>query len=189
MEPPGAARAVRVDGGGSAAAAGRAGGRQGRPGPQGAGLLRAAGALGGWGGRLAGAGLAALRRRPPGQRAHDPVSRLVLRQAGGGGQDGAAAGLGQRRLARQQGSPRLDPAAQPPGQAHRRRGADRELLPAGQEPLAQPHRAQVGAQQAPRGRAGAAAAGRRVDRARLRRLRLPARTSPQRVPTCGLILH
>ena len=64
-------------------------------------------------GRLAGADLAALRGRPPGQRHHHRVPGLVLRQAPGCREGGAAAGLGQRLLARQPGRPRLDPRPQP----------------------------------------------------------------------------
>ena len=55
--------------------------------------------------------------RPARQRDHHPVPGLVLPQAGGAGRAGVGADLGQRLLARQQGRARLDPDAQPRGQA------------------------------------------------------------------------
>jgi hypothetical protein len=54
----------------------------------------------------------------------------------------------QRFLARQQASAGPDPRPQSAGQAPRDGRAHRLVLPAGQEPVAQPHRAQVGPCQA-----------------------------------------
>src|SRR5215207_7854843 len=51
----------------------------------------------------------------------------VLRAAGRRRQDGPAAGLGQRRLAPEQGSPRLDRRPQPAGARHGKRRAARAL--------------------------------------------------------------
>src|SRR5215472_12401591 len=88
-----------------AVAAGGADGRADRRGPEGPGLLWTVGALGPADRRVARKHLAALYQRAAGERPDDRLSGLVLRPAGGGGQGGVAAGVGQRALACQQGGP------------------------------------------------------------------------------------
>ncbi len=114
----------------------------------------------------------------PGERDHDAVPRLVLRTVGGTGENGVAAGLGQCQLACQQGSAGVDRAPQSEGQARRGGDTDRVVFPAGEEPVAQPDRAEVDARQAVDRRTGAIADDRRDRGARLRMVRLSARTAP-----------
>ena len=57
---------------------------------------------------------------PPGQPGDRGLPGLGLRPAGGRGEAGAAADLGQRLLARQRPGPGLDQGAQPPGEGRGR---------------------------------------------------------------------
>ena len=67
-----------------------------------------------------------------------------LEEMGKDGQEGSAAHLGQRLLARLQGGQAMAREAQPPRQGERRRGEDRQLPASEAEPVAERHRAEVG---------------------------------------------
>ena len=95
VEPAGLAGDARLGRREPPAAAGRAGGAEGRPGPEGAVVLRAV--AGGHG-----PDAAAVRVGPAGQPGDRGLPGLGLRAVGGGGEEGVAAGVGQRGLARQQ---------------------------------------------------------------------------------------
>ena len=147
VEPPGAARPARLGGRRPAAAAGRAGGRQGRPGPQGAGLLRRCCCR-----RPTEVWLRFVDGRPVSAR-DDRVPGLVLPAAGGARARRRCCWSGTTPLACQQGVRAWVRAHNRRVKAGGQRRAAHRLPAADQEPLAQPDRAQVGPRQAPGRRA------------------------------------
>src|SRR5262249_39589468 len=127
-------------------APGRAGGTQGRPGPQGAVVLRAVAG----GHRRA---VAAVGEGPAGRPVEGGLPGLGVPGFEGRGEAGFVADRGQPLRARQSGGAGVDKDPQPPGQGGRGR-AGRGLLPAGEEPVAQPDRAEVGEREEGDRRAG-----------------------------------
>ncbi len=119
----------------------------GRPRPQGAGLLWAAGAASATGG---GPDVAPVCRRAPGACGHHGFSGVVLRSIRGARLHSLAIDLGQRVLAPQPRRATLDSPAQSAGQTGRGRGALRGLPVAQQKPVAQLHRTKMGPWEADR---------------------------------------